>query len=289
MGVKGNPAEPSNGEDDNVIESYDNPHLLLDAEVRNMLDDEDLDPTDTPACLMPGRKLPSLRITQQDLIKYNYSDDCPRCIATQFGDLSANPSHLDSCRRRIFKAMFQADDPKLSRWLRDHPTDQANVGPSIQDAPSPSSSSTAPAPSSAPMTNPPEAPLPPPGQLHVFEDLDENEFSQVVTLLVSHGVDEVDAQRFVCSAVKGQSQNEPTGFFELYGRGGLSKAAKRYRGLNVEGLQVLDLRTSRPDGEAWDFTRKHDRHWALRLLREQQPTWVIAAPPCTAFSSLNHA
>ena len=36
-----------------------------------------------------------------------------------------------------------------------------------------------------------------------------------------------------------------------------------------------------------DFRRKRDRAWALRLLREQRPTWVISAPPCTAFTVLN--
>ena len=70
-------------------------------------------------------------------------------------------------------------------------------------------------------------------------------------------------------------------------QGGLKRAADRVPHLNVRGLQVLDLRTLRPDGEYWDFTRPKDRAWALRLLREQKPRWVIAAPPCTAFSVLN--
>ena len=107
-------------------------------------------------------------------------------------------------------------------------------------------------------------------------------------MLVSNGVQPVDAQRLVTSLAKGTSINgEPTGFFELYGQGGLSKAAKRFKGLNVRGLEVLDLRSARPDGVNWDFTRQSDRLWALRLLREQQPMWVIASPPCTPFSVLN--
>ena len=48
-----------------------------------------------------------------------------------------------------------------------------------------------------------------------------------------------------------------------------------------------DLRTVRPDGQNWVFTRAKDRAWALRLLREQRPKWVTAAPPCTNFSMLN--
>ena len=49
----------------------------------------------------------------------------------------------------------------------------------------------------------------------------------------------------------------------------------------------MDLRTLRPDGVPWDFTRAKDRAWALRMVREQKPRWIIAAPPCTSFSVLN--
>ena len=115
LAVRGTPAQPTLGEDDSVIESFHHPHLMMDAELHAKLDDEEIERTDTPLCLQPGRKLPSLRITQSDLLKYQYSDDCPRCIATQFGDLSLNPSHTGICRRRIYRAMYQADDPKLAR------------------------------------------------------------------------------------------------------------------------------------------------------------------------------
>ena len=122
----------------------------------------------------------------------------------------------------------------------------------------------------------------------MFDGLDENDFSNVVTMLVSRGVQAIDAQRLVTSMVKGTSYNQgPTGFFGLYGQGGLSRAARRHRSLNVEGLEVLDLRSTRPDGENWDFSRASDRAWALRLLRQQKPMWVIASPPCTAFSVIN--
>ena len=78
------------------------------------------------------------------------------------------------------------------------------------------------------------------------------------------------------------------GSLNFMAKGGLTRAAARHKSLHVQGLEVLDLRTTRQDGECWDFTRKADRQWALRLLRELQPMWVIAAPPCTAFSVLNH-
>ena len=57
--------------------------------------------------------------------------------------------------------------------------------------------------------------------------------------------------------------------------------------MSVVGLEVLDLRTFKPDGTPWDFTRPKDRALALKLLHEKQPKWVIAAPPCTSFSILN--
>ena len=69
--------------------------------------------------------------------------------------------------------------------------------------------------------------------------------------LVAHGVGHVDAQRFVCNAIKGRDHKDPpTGIFELYGRGGLSRAARSYRGLNVRGLEVLGLRGPRTDIKA---------------------------------------
>ena len=91
LGVKGVPAKPSMFEDDSVIESYDHPHLLLDDDARVALGGEEVEQTDLPLCLEHGRKLPSLRITQSDLLRYGYSGDCPRCIATQLADLSSTP------------------------------------------------------------------------------------------------------------------------------------------------------------------------------------------------------
>ena len=108
-------------------------------------------------------------------------------------------------------------------------------------------------------------------------------------MLVGQGVSEVDAQRDGCSIVKAPKcdNDKSVCVYELHGQGGLTKAARRFRGLNLEGLQVLDLRGLRPDGEAWDFSRKKDRQWVLRLIQEQRPMWIIGAPPCTYFSTLH--
>ena len=119
----------------------------------------------------------------------------------------------------------------------------------------------------------------------MLEDLIGGNFGEVVDLLVEHGVTPVDATRFVVSAVT--ASRPPATFYEVYGQGGLTNAGKKYTGLNVQGLRVLDLRSLRPDGECWDFTRRSDRDWAWRLFLEQKPDWVIGAPPCTDFSMLN--
>ena len=186
--------------------------------------------------------------------------------------------------------MYHYEDPKILKWLRDHPTHTRKVGANIglAGSPGPSSSSTAPAPSVEEAE--PAPPVKPPGDVHVIEGFDASDFTDVASLLVGHGVSEVDAQRFICSVVKAHQGAEPrkaVGFFEVYGQGGLTRAARRYRGLHVQGLQVMDLRTVKPDGEPWDFTQAKDRRLAMRLVREQKPTWIIAAPPCTACTLLN--
>ena len=69
-------------------------------------------------------------------------------------------------------------------------------------------------------------------------------------------------------------------FVEVYGRGGLIHEAQgRRRDLNIEGLQALDIRTSKPDGTPWDFTKPADRKKAYDMIIELEPTWVIGAPP----------
>ena len=86
---------------------------------------------------------------------------------------------------------------------------------------------------------------------------------------------------------KGDACNN-LGFFGLYGQGGLTRAAKR-SSLDVTVLQVLDLSSQRPDGQNWDFTRREDRRWAMRILKELSPLWVSAAPPCTTSTQLSQA
>ena len=59
--------------------------------------------------------------------------------------------------------------------------------------------------------------------------------------------------------------------------------ADNRRGLNMQGLDALELRTSKPSGEAWEFRKKPDRQATENLARERRPLWLIGCPPCTGF------
>ena len=141
--IRGVPARPRPKcpSDDSRIETFNNPHLMMDAELKSKLEEEDFMTSDLPLCLHDGRKLPSLRITKQDLDRYGPTSGCPRCFNYQSGyDGTAN--HWESCRRRIYRLMYQSEDPKLLKWIKDHPTDQAKVGPAIGLSPTPAAASS---------------------------------------------------------------------------------------------------------------------------------------------------
>ena len=76
-------------------------------------------------------------------------------------------------------------------------------------------------------------------------------------------------------------------FCELCGSGNLKAAAAIYGHLNIEGLNVFDLRALRADGQHWDFSLLSHRRECRQRLQEQDPDWLIGAPPCSPFSRLN--
>ena len=105
--------------------------------------------------------------------------------------------------------------------------------------------STAPAASPPSVSHGSPSSGPPGSNLVVVEGLDADSFTDVTSRLVDHGVEPLDATRYVCSAV---SVAKSGTCWEVYGRGGLADAANKYHGLNVRGLRVLDLRAHRADG-----------------------------------------
>ena len=73
----------------------------------------------------------------------------------------------------------------------------------------------------------------------------------------------------------------------MYGRGSSMHGANvDHTGLNIHGIDALDLRTRTPSGEPWDFSKRSDRRLALWLVRTRKLMWVIGSPPCTAFCTL---
>ena len=61
------------------------------------------------------------------------------------------------------------------------------------------------------------------------------------------------------------------------------------RNLNLKGLRVIDLRTTRPDGQnIRTFSLREHRRDALRLIGAEDPDWLIVGNPCTQVSSLNY-
>ena len=127
-------------------------------------------------------------------------------------------------------------------------------------------------------------------------DSDEDHMmTPIMDVLQTLGVTAGDASAYAVKALKdnpikatsfGPKYN-PT-FFELYGHGTIVQASHGCRrNLNLSGLHALDLRTSKPDGEHWDFSRAADRRLARSMVNDLKPTWVIGSPPCTFFSAWN--
>ena len=108
------------------------------------------------------------------------------------------------------------------------------------------------------------------------------DYLTLVDALQTLGVEPVQAVRFTQDLYKKKST-----FMEAYGQGSIVKGANiNCRDLNLEGLSAMDLRTNKPNGEPWDFTKLADRKLARQELQEKKPDWLVGSPPCTAFSQL---
>ena len=109
--------------------------------------------------------------------------------------------------------------------------------------------------------------------------------ASVAALLQTLGADVVDAVRVASMWVQEEKGRSPT-FLEVYGGGSIvQEAENQRRNLGVKGIGAFDLRTKKPDGTSWDFSRKADRALAREYIAMHKPRWIIGSPPCTAFSS----
>ena len=103
----------------------------------------------------------------------------------------------------------------------------------------------------------------------------------MIDCLQTLGVRPEHANRYAASIIR-KHQIPPTTFYEAYGTGNIQRmAAANLRNLNVTGLAALDLRTCRPDGHPWDVRKRSHRRDAYRMVREDNPDWIVGRPPCT--------
>ena len=108
--------------------------------------------------------------------------------------------------------------------------------------------------------------------------------TQLMNTLQTLGVGPLDANRFAASVIR---HDLPT-VMEVFGRGSITGAANgRRRNLNIQGLDALDLRTQKANGEPWDFDKAADRQEAREDVLNKKPSWLIGSPPCVAFCIFN--
>ena len=260
-----------------------------------------------------------MQISYPHLRKYGFTGGCRRCELHKQG-LHARAKHLrhsEACRSRIYRAIKaergQSHEEEDKRLEVKHK--------SLKEPNEPKEKAIDPAPD-IPVDAPTEAA--PTGDLDMnteVEDIGDNhdvidvddttefckevddaidsndigdvpdsedhEMTAIIDILQTLGVDEEEANRSSAWIMRISSQPMNPTFVEVYGCGNVVHAANHaLRILNVEGLDAFDLRTSKPNGDAWDFPRKSDRKQALLFIQEKKPGWLIGSPPCTAFSRL---
>ena len=112
----------------------------------------------------------------------------------------------------------------------------------------------------------------------------------MVDAFILAGADRSEAIAHVKSIISSMQKTELTTFMEVFGGGAIcSEANGPRRNLKIAGLNAFDLRTAKPDGPPWDFTKRVDRHLCRSMIDEQKPTWLVGSPPCTVFKLWNVA
>ena len=132
-----------------------------------------------------------------------------------------------------------------------------------------------------------------------FSDLDDEEMDDpsgveehMVDSFVLAGADRLEARIHVKSLMRSSPQQTKllTTCMEVFGGGAICQEANvSRRNLNLKGLAAMDLRTTKPDGMPWNFDLRSDRKLARDMINQEEPTWVVGSPPCTAFSLWNTA
>ena len=266
-----------------------------------------------------------LKIFDADVKKFGYTNGCPRCGYVKSGQLvrAKGTRHSELCRDRVYQAMREAGVDKIKRADEDHsertqskrsgkkteepdvaievpmePVDEPiaeaiDIDEAIDDNTSNGNHMDFDTENFFNEVN---------DDLDVDHDGDEiiedsDVMSPLMDVLQTLGVDAAEAANFSKDLIKDVpimsttfgEKYAPT-FFEFYGQGNFVKESHgRRRNLNLNGLNAFDLRTTKPNGECWDFRKPSDRREARKFVEEQKPTWVIGCPPCTFFSLWNQA
>ena len=259
-----------------------------------------------------------MRITMKDLKRYCFTPGCPRCADMERGHTRTNKHHKDECRLRMYSEYERNDDPKwraVKHLLEPKEIQSEHVV--VDDEPVRAAFEPLERPPLIPENSYPNmntepntlAPDSPARDLDLddaydlfgpdIEDdgMDEEAPStedQMVDAFVLAGTTH-DARGFVRAMLQHKQAHEPqmskpTTFMEVFGGGAICREANRSRrNLNLKGLQAMDLRTTKPNGEVWNFDLRADRRLAREMIDQEEPTWIIGSPPCTAFSLWNTA
>ena len=253
-----------------------------------------------------------VKVMDADIKRFGFTNSCQRCQYLRQGRLvlAKGVRHNEDCRERIYDALRQAGDDKVKR------ADLADSGRTVTRAKKRQQDPPEPPPTvveelAEPIVDvedtmvddtpnvyePPDA-MDDTTEFYKEVDWDEEELADaedgdamisMVDVLQTLGISAGDATAYAVKVIKSRTTQpssfgpkyQPT-FFELYGHGNIVEASHgQRRDLNLNGLHALDLRTSKPNGEPWDFSNATDRKLAKSLINELKPTWVIGSPPCT--------
>ena len=258
----------------------------------------------------------AFNIRRTDLEKYGYTKGCRKCdcIRQKIPGEGGSKAHSEECRNRIAEEMMK--DERAARRIQaaqerrqfferrgeqghearmedEEPRMEAPAPPTpqVQDPAeegSSDSSSDSSDSSSSDSSN---------------EDMgaDEHEtgpcYSIDVTKLEAMGFDIGSDLREIAAIIDGWGglgkkhaeaciQTLTGTLSEIYSPDRVTHAAKMFPKYNVAPGVAMDLTTTNPEGESWDFTKAHHRAMARDIVEETKPLFLVGSPPCTFFSIL---
>ena len=291
------------------IEAQLDPHLNRDA-----------DEVDVDVAHAADERMKTLdrnvRITMKDLKdKYGFTPGCPRCADMERGHARTNKHHNAECRLRLYGEYERHDDPKW-RAVK-HLLEPKEPKPDVVEVPhEPVQEAFEPPerqplipensyPNTEPNTLAPDSPVDdldlddaydlfgPDADDDGMEEDAPNTEDQMVDAFVLAGTTHDCARDYVRAMLHHKQTHlpprpKPTTFVEVFGGGAICHEANRSRrNLNLEGLHAMDLRTTKPNGDPWNFDLREDRRLAREMIDKEEPTWIIGSPPCTPFSLWN--